>query len=185
MPKTTRKGPERWLRIRPFHPLCHREHIRECTRALTGPRWDIRTRTIRFTPRERTTMPARWRTAAIVALLVPPDIHAEVAEEEADTGAGSTTAIGKTETTTTAIGPTQDPGPDPEAEAGPVVAGRAAAAAEAARVVAEAEAVADLAAAAAEAGRVPAADGRAAGPTPSRKNSSKCPNRPPSTWLPR
>lgn len=130
-------------------------------------------------------MPVRWRIVATVVLLELPDIHAEVAEEGEDTVAASTIAIERMGTMTIAIGRTQDPGLDPEAEADLAVVGRAAVVAEAARVVVDAavvEAAADLAAVAVEAGRVLAADGRAVeapDPTPSPRNPSRCPNRHP------
>lgn len=185
----SRKVPGLLLRIRRFTPLCLRGRIRECTRVLIGLRWDIRTRTIRFTPSGLAITPVRWRIVATVVLLVHQDIHAEVVEEEADTVAASITAIGKMGTMTTAIGRTQSPDQDPGAGADLAVAGLAAAVAEVARVAADVvvvEVAADLAAAAAEAGRV--ADGRAVeapDPTQSRRKPSRCQNPPPSTWLQR
>lgn len=182
-----RKVLVRLLRIRRLLPLCHRERILACILALIGLRWDIRTRMIRFTRNERVIMPVRWCTVAIVALLAPQDFHVwEELEAEEDTVAGSTTAIGKMGTMTTAIARILGPGPDlgVEVEAGLVVVGLAVVAAgvaQAAAVAAAAEAAAGLAAAVVD--RVLAVDDRAVEvPVPSRRrNRCKCPNQHPST----
>lgn len=133
-------------------------------------------------------MQVLWRTVAIVVHLVLPDFLVEVAVAEADTVAASITVIGKMATMTTVIDrtPDLDLGPDPGAEAGLVVGGHAVVVAEVAQVAVGVVVVEAGAGLEAVVGQVLTVGGRAVEApdlTRSRRNLSRCPNRPPSTWL--
>lgn len=183
----TRRPPGRLLRIRQVHPLCR--HILECIRALIGPPWVIRTRTTRFTPKERNITLVRWRIAGTGELLVPHGFHEGVAEVGEDTVVVVTTIETATTIITIAIDHTQGPGLGAEADQDHVAVDRAAAVGEVARaagadaVVAEAGAAVPAVAAVGQGAVVDPPEGPGhVDPNPSRRSKFRCPSRRRKTW---